>query len=105
MDKGLGQRTPQNSKQVLNPSKGDTVVLKRETEGKETIQMPLSCLDGLGPLFQILDGLWSEADSSQDHNQNSFEIMLNESQAKHLGFFKGTVNVLNYSWRVKQKGV
>lgn len=52
----------------------------------------------------MLGGLWNEANSSQGHNQNKFEIMLNESQARYLAFLKGTVNE-HFSLLEKQKGV
>ena len=52
----------------------------------------------------MLNGLQNEADSSQEYNQNKFEVMLNESQARHLAFLKGTVNE-HYSLHEKQKGV
>lgn len=52
----------------------------------------------------MLDGLWNEAESSQKHNQDRFEIMLGVSQARYLVFLKGTVNE-HSSLHEKQKGV
>lgn len=79
--------------------------LGSEKRARKPIQTPVLCLIGLGHLFcQTLDGLWREADSSREHNQNRLEIMLNESQARRLTFLKGTDNK-HYSLHEKQKGI
>lgn len=100
---GQGIRTKDSPvlKPVLDPN--EVIPGFWRDRGQRNLQMPLKpgCI---GPfLCQILGGLWHEGDSSQEHNQNRFEITLNESQAKHLEFLKGTVTVLNYSVHVKRK--